>query len=260
MGSEGIAMIHSETEPEKPTEAEVEKRVYGIDEIRALREKASNEVSGLKYKVIYIRHSSRSSTPVAFHPRDNSNNNYHRLSSRSASPMIFYTAGEMRPCSRSATPLFRKPVEFEADRESNVLQRSKSPEELMDYYHDDPSTLPQGDITGRIQWMHQNNGRIRTIGRVLASRDLFFHFNDVELKEGQVLDVGDRVVFTVSIYKNLVCATHIRKMEPTRSKSTLAAQHAHHIQQMQDTQHVQHAQQMQETQHVQQMQQMQQTQ
>ena len=118
----------------------------------------------------------------------------------------------------------------------------------MDYYHDDPSTLPQGDITGRIQWMHQNNGRIRTIGRVLASRDLFFHFNDVELKEGQVLDVGDRVVFTVSIYKNLVCATHIRKMEPTRSKSTLAAQHAHHIQQMQGVQHVQHIQQMQQTQ------------
>lgn len=144
MGSEGVAMIRSETEPEEPTEAEVEKRVYGIDEIRALREKASNEVSGLKYKVIYIRHSSRSSTPVAFHPRDNSNNNYHRLSSRSASPMIFYTAGEMRPCSRSATPLFRKPVEFEADRESNVLQRSKSPEELMDYYHDDPSHASSG--------------------------------------------------------------------------------------------------------------------
>lgn len=225
-------MIFRDEEREEHTDTVVQKRVYSINEIRALREKASSEEPSIKYKIVYIRHTSRSVTPVAFHPRDSSNNNYHRLSSRSASPMIFYTAGEARPCSRSATPSFRKPIEFDADRDSHMLQRSKSPEELMDYYHEDPSTLPQGDITGRIQWMHQNNGRIRTIGRVLASRDVFFHFNDVELKDGQVLEVGDRVVFTISIFKNLVCATHIRKVEPTRSKSTLAAQHLQTAQQM----------------------------
>ena len=192
-----------------------------MEEIRALREKATKDVPFIQYKIIHLRPSSRSSTSIAFHPRDSSNSSYHRISSRSASPMVFYTAGEMRPSSRSATPVFRKPVESDFDAASSFLHRSKSPEELMDYYHDDPSTLPQGDITGRIQWMHQNNGRIRTIGPILASRDLFFHFNDVELKEGQVLEVGDRVVFRVSIYKNLVCATHIRKMEPIRSKSSL---------------------------------------
>ena len=58
----------------------------------------------------------------------------------------------------------------------------------MDYYADDPALLPQGDVMGRIQWIHQNNGRIRMIGRVLSTRDLFFHFNDVELKDGQSLE------------------------------------------------------------------------
>lgn len=90
----------------------------------------------------------------------------------------------------------------------------------MDYYADDPSLLPQGDVLGRIQWIHQNNGRIRMIGRVLSTRDLFFHFNDVELKDGQSLNVGDRVLFEISVYKNLVCAKHIRKLEHTRSKSS----------------------------------------
>ena len=69
--------------------------------------------------------------------------------------------------------------------------------------------------------MHQNNGRIRMIGKVLSTRDLFFHFNDVELKDGQSLNVGDRVVFEISVYKNLVCAKHIRKVENARSKSSV---------------------------------------
>ena len=124
--------------------------------------------------------------------------------------------------SRSVTPLIRKP----GDIISEVDQMGSSPhprppEELMDYYADDPASLPQGDVMGRIQWMHQNNGRIRMIGKVLSTRDLFSHFNDVELKDGQSLNVGDRVVFEISVYKNLVCAKHIRKVENARSKSSV---------------------------------------
>ena len=197
--------------------------------------------------------SSRSSTPVSFTVRDNSTNNYHRVSARSASPMIFYTSGEKRGRAASTTAGSRRASEAFTDFDANMSQTTstsagtsdvataqaqatapspspsvplppntsgKSPEDLMDYYADDPALLPQGDVMGRIQWIHQNNGRIRMIGRVLSTRDLFFHFNDVELKDGQSLDVGDRVVFEISIYKNLVCAKHIRKLENNRSRST----------------------------------------
>ena len=195
--------------------------------------------------------SSRSSTPMSFTVRDNSTNNYHHVSARSASPMIFYTSGEKRGRAASTTAGSRRASEVFTDFDTNMSQTSstsagtsdatttqapapspspsvplppstsgKSPEDLMDYYADDPALLPQGDVMGRIQWIHQNNGRIRMIGRVLSTRDLFFHFNDVELKDGQSLDVGDRVLFEISVYKNLVCAKHIRKLENNRSRST----------------------------------------
>ena len=179
--------------------------------------KKTKDLSFFSYSIIHIYQNSRSSTPIAFQTRDSSVNNYRHFSSRSSSPMIFYTAGEKLSNSRSPTPAARRSVDLTNEDLSHV----KTPEELMDYYHDDPSTLPKGDLLGRIQWMHQNNGRIRAIGRVLSSRDLFFHFKDVELKNGQVLNVGDRVLFEISIYKNLICATHIRKLDNVRSKSTV---------------------------------------
>lgn len=179
--------------------------------------KKNNDLSFYSYSVIHIYQNSRSATPIAFQTRDSSATNGRHFSSRSASPMIFYTAGEKLSNSRSSTPASRRSIDLTNEDLSHV----KTPEELMDYYHDDPSTLPKGDLLGRIQWMHQNNGRIRAIGRVLSSRDLFFHFKDVELKNGQVLNVGDRVLFEISIYKNLVCATHIRKLDNVRSKSTV---------------------------------------
>lgn len=193
---------------------------FSISELRSYKKK-SEDIPFYSYSVIQIYQNSRSSTPVAFQTRDNSANNYRHFSIRSASPMIFYTAGEKLSNSRSSTPAIRRTSEGISDEVITAASRAKASEELMDYYHDDPSTLPKGDLLGRIQWMHQNNGRIRAIGRVLSSRDLFFHFKDVELKSGQVLNVGDRVLFEISIYKNLVCATHIRKVESTRSKSTI---------------------------------------
>lgn len=192
-----------------------EKIVYSVTELRK-RKKKTQEISFFTYSIIQIYQNTRSATPVVFQTRDHSATNGRHYSARSASPMIFYTAGEKLSNSRSSTPAIRRSVDLTGDD-----SHSKTPEELMDYYHDDPSTLPKGDLLGRIQWMHQNNGRIRAIGRVLSSRDLFFHFKDVELKDGQVLNVGDRVLFEISIYKNLVCATHIRKVENTRSKSTV---------------------------------------
>lgn len=232
-----------------------------------------DSTSLFQYSVTKVQHassgaasSSRSTTPVSFKARDNSANSYHRVSVRSASPMIFYTSGEKRGRSCSNMASSRRGSEVFTDFDSalpssaNVLpgtfppstgstpgplgaassssapmsstttvtipssssssSLTKAPEELMDYYADDPSLLPQGDVLGRIQWIHQNNGRIRMIGRVLSTRDLFFHFNDVELKDGQSLNVGDRVLFEISVYKNLVCAKHIRKLEHTRSKSS----------------------------------------
>lgn len=200
----------------------VEKHQYSVEDIRRLKKK-TEDVPFFMYSIIQIYQNSRSATPVAFQTRDNSANSCRHYSARSASPMIFYTAGEKMSNSRSSTPASRRSSELGSEDPVMSLSRAKSPEDLMDYYHDDPSTLPKGDLLGRIQWMHQNNGRIRAIGRVLSSRDLFFHFKDVELKSGQVLNVGDRVLFEISIYKNLVCATHIRKVESTRSKSTVNA-------------------------------------
>ena len=200
------------------TEQDHFKRVYSISYLRQLKGKGKDfSCPFFSYRIIQIYQNSRSSTPVAFQTRDISGIGTRHFSSRSASPMIFYTAGERISNSRSSTPAHRRSVDF-ANEDAN---HPKNPEELMDYYHDDPSTLPKGDLLGRIQWMHQNNGRIRAIGKILSSRDLFFHFKDVELKNDQVLNVGDRVLFEISIYKNLVCATHIRKVDNGRSKSAL---------------------------------------
>ena len=211
-----------------PNEANA-KRVYSVKELLQLKQEGESDVPFFKYVITKAHPLSRSTTPNSQKARDSSANNYHRMSIRSASPMIFYMSGEKRVGSRSVTPLIRKP----GDSLSEVDQVGSSPhprppEELMDYYADDPASLPQGDVMGRIQWMHQNNGRIRMIGKVLSTRDLFFHFNDVELKDGQSLNVGDRVVFEISVYKNLVCAKHIRKFENTRSKSSVNV-HRHSV-------------------------------
>ena len=204
-----------------PTEKEG-KRVYSMKELLQLKQVNESDAPFFKYAIAKARPLSRSATPNSQKARDSSANNYHRMSIRSASPMIFYMSGEKRMGSRSVTPLIRKPGDILSEVEQvGSSPHPRPPEELMDYYADDPASLPQGDVMGRIQWMHQNNGRIRMIGKVLSTRDLFFHFNDVELKDGQSLNVGDRVVFEISVYKNLVCAKHIRKVENTRSKSSV---------------------------------------
>ena len=212
------SMILSSLSPEETNV----KRMYSVKELLQLKPTNESDVPFFTYAITRAHPVSRSTTPNSQKARDSSANNYHRMSIRSASPMIFYMSGEKRVGSRSVTPLIRKP----GDIISEVDQMGSSPhprppEELMDYYADDPASLPQGDVMGRIQWMHQNNGRIRMIGKVLSTRDLFFHFNDVELKDGQSLNVGDRVVFEISVYKNLVCAKHIRKVENARSKSSV---------------------------------------
>ena len=201
-----------------PVQVKDSKRVYSVNHLRQLKVKGKNaSLPFYSYRIIQIYQTSRSSTPVAFQTRETVGMSNRHFSSRSASPMIFYTAGERLSNSRSSTPAQRRSIDLSNEDTSHP----KNPEELMDYYHDDPSTLPKGDLLGRIQWMHQNNGRIRAIGKILSSRDLFFHFKDVELKDNQVLNVGDRVLFEISIYKNLVCATHIRKVDNGRSKSAL---------------------------------------
>ncbi len=206
------SVLHGEPTP---------KRVYSIEELLELKDTLTEDAPFFQYQIMNKRSPSRSATPMKV--RDNSANNHHRMSIRSASPMIFYTSGEKRVGSRSVTPLIRKPGDILSEVDS-LSSHPRGTEELMDYYADDPASLPQGDVTGRIQWIHQNNGRIRMVGRVLSTRDLFFHFNDVELKDGQSLNVGDRVVFEISVYKNLVCAKHIRKVENTRSKSSVNVQ------------------------------------
>ena len=210
----------SEGQEDIPHDKRVQKTVYSLDELRSYKNRSSKTFPFFVFKILRMRNPSRSATPNIYRSRDSSNGNVRHLSSRSSSPIIFYTAGEPRPSSRSCTPVPRTSLDTILDDEM-VMSQMKSPEELMDYYHDDPSTLPQGDVLGRVQWIHQNNGRIRTIGRVQSTRDLFFHFNDVELDEGEQLNVGDRVLFQISVYKNLVCATHIRRVHNTRSRSSI---------------------------------------
>lgn len=188
--------------------------------MKSLKEKSSPSFPFFVYSVIHRRSISRSATPSASRSRDSSLGNSRHVSSRSSSPIVFYTSGEPRPSSRSCTPTIRRSLDAALDSEQ-IMSQLRLAEERMDFYPGDPSTLPQGDVLGRVQWIQKNNGRIRTIGKVQSTRDLFFHFNDVELEDGEQLEVGDRVLFRVSVYRNLVCATHIRKMKGGRSKSSV---------------------------------------
>ena len=188
--------------------------------MRSLKDNSNTSFPFFTYNIFTCRSISRSATPNIYRSRDSSAGNSRHISSRSSSPIVFYTSGEPRPRPHSCNLAAGNALDA-ALNSQEIMNQLVNTEERMDFYPGDPSTLPQGDIPGRVQWIQKNNGRIRTIGKVQSTRDLFFHFNDVELEDGEQLEVGDRVLFRVSVYKQLVCATQIRKMKGGRSKSSV---------------------------------------
>ena len=101
------SVLHGEPTP---------KRVYSIEELLELKDTLTEDAPFFQYQIMNKRSPSRSATPMKV--RDNSANNHHRMSIRSASPMIFYTSGEKRVGSRSVTPLIRKPGDILSEVDS----------------------------------------------------------------------------------------------------------------------------------------------
>ena len=109
--------------------------------------------------------------------------------------------------SRSVSPTLSVSSSDSASSRSSSRSHNSHDNNLHDVYRRDPKTLPKELISGKIQWIHNNNGRIRSNTRISGIRDIFFHFNDIESKES--VRLGQNVHFNVSVYENRLCATHI---------------------------------------------------
>ena len=112
----------------------VQKRTYTIKQLHGMKNSIllDDLSSSFQYSVTKVQQptsatsSSRSSTPMSFTVRDNSTNNYHHVSARSASPMIFYTSGEKRGRAASTTAGSRRASEVFTDFDTNMSQTSST--------------------------------------------------------------------------------------------------------------------------------------
>ncbi|KAK8811342.1 hypothetical protein WA158_003076 [Blastocystis sp. Blastoise] len=164
------------------------KQVYSLDELYAFR---NYPVRNIEYKVVT---SKRNTSPMNKVVENNSNEM--QVNWRSIKK------------SSSTSRLHDEYVERSSSRSSSPLNRCHSEEPDHDLYHQDPSSLPTEVLTGKIQWIHCNNGRIRSSVRIAGVRDIFFHFKDVAATENP-LEIGNQVTFRISVFHKRLCATDI---------------------------------------------------
>ena len=70
--------------------------------------------------------------------------------------------------------------------------------------------------TGKIQYLRQEHGYIRSKVKINGIRDVTFNFTDVDPTDLKTLEVGDIVSFGVNMYSSgKFCAIGIRKQKCT---------------------------------------------
>lgn len=117
---------------------------------------------------------------------------------------------------RNHTP---EPIEFvtrsprsrlseEEERQFNQSMREMTP----DYCPLAAADLPKDIQMGRVHWKKNNNGRIHVLQPINGIKDIFFHIHDCELEPGDEINLGDSVMFELSLFEGRLCAVHVKKM------------------------------------------------
>lgn len=72
--------------------------------------------------------------------------------------------------------------------------------------------LPKDIQTGSVHYLVKKTGRIRPVRPLNDYKYVFFHIKDCELEEGETLNLGDSVMYELSIHDNKLCAIHVKKI------------------------------------------------
>ena len=99
-------------------------------------------------------------------------------------------------------------LDADEEREYNQNMRERTP----DYCPMAAEDLPQDIKVGCVHWLHQRNGRIHVQEPINGIRDIFFHLHDCELDPGDKIELGDSVMFELSLYEGRLCAVKVKKM------------------------------------------------
>lgn len=170
--------------------------VYSVQEIKNIRNESLPARRFLSYRVevvpaIHLSCSSptRSSTPD--------------FNGRLKEQTLSVTLSPFSPSS----PFSLSPVNEEEQKAYSHVMRELSREEQ------DVDMIPKDPQIGRIVWMNQNYGRIRTTDPVLKLKYFCFETRDSLMDEEEYpLREGDRVMFTIQISENRLFAVNVRRV------------------------------------------------
>ena len=188
--------VTSATEKIEPAEEKTQPKriVYSVEFIRNLRAppEADRPYSIITKVKSYGRHSP---TPfAATHGKSRDPFNYFR-----------HHTPEVEECI-TRSPRGRLNAEEERDYEQSM--RECTP----DFCHIPIESLPKDVHMGRVFWLKKSNGRIHVQQPINGLRDIFFHLHDCELEEGDTIQLGDSVMFELSLYEGRLCAVKVKKM------------------------------------------------
>ena len=125
---------------------------------------------------------------------------------RSPDPRNIFNRHTPEPNYVSRSPRGR----LDADEERTFLINMR--ELTPDYCPEIENDLPKDVKTGRIQWLHQRNGRIHVLEPINGIRDIFFHLRDCELQPGEEIKLGDSVMFELDMFEKRLCAVRVKKI------------------------------------------------
>ena len=125
---------------------------------------------------------------------------------RSPDPRNIFNRHTPEPGYVSRSPRGR--LDAEEERNFYVNMRELTP----DYCPEIEKELPKDVKTGRVQWLHQRNGRIHVLEPINNIRDIFFHLRDCELGPDEEIKLGDSVMFELDMFEGRLCAVRVKKI------------------------------------------------
>ena len=183
-----------------PTAVEAEdvqkssRHIYSVDFIRQLSKLAA-EPQTRPYSIMVRAPEPHSPVPQGSRGRSPDPFNYFRKYTPEPGEYVCRS-----PCGR---------LNAEEEREYNQVMREFTP----DYCPISVDSLPKDIQMGRVQWLNRNNsGRIHVQQPINGIRDIFFHIRDCELQPGEQVNLGDSVMFELSLFENRLCAIKVKKM------------------------------------------------
>ena len=194
MEKEEKAMRTEEKDESSTVPAMPKRIVYSVEFIRNLRTPLEGKHPYIIVTKVesYGRHSP---TPFAV--------------SRGKSPDPFnYFRNHTPDVDECVTRSSRGRLNAEEERDYEQSMRELTP----DFCHLPAESLPKDVQMGRVHWLRKSNGRIHVVQPINGIRDIFFHLHDCELEEGDSIQLGDSVMFELSLYEGRLCAVKVKKM------------------------------------------------